>query len=304
MKYKDDIVIPIELGINPYTYLDIVLKYESYIKTIYLFGGYMFLKHIYKFSAKADRQTFNDIHSMEESKLLKIVNVNNNSYVILTKTSLKFLKQKSVYLHPPTSTQLKTSCFLAEYVSNPFEFFQAKKPYTWFLEKYKNEIEKYKSNSQDAKLNFLNNFRDSVKMIKEEEIKSNKFDDVISKLHSSRIYFDNVENSVITFLILDFDRSKNWIHKTVLEKIEPALKKLAIYTGYNIKILVANDERKKCLLKELKRFNNEDLMFFKDISVIDLEIDSYFKAVKQKESFLKDIDRVEIKEIKEKLKNK
>ncbi|AGK96622.1 hypothetical protein [Clostridium pasteurianum] len=305
MKLEKDIVIPANLEINPYVYLDIILKFQDYIKLIYSFGGYMFVKQIYKFSSKVQLQTFQDIHSMEDSKLLKIININNNNYVILTKTSIKYLKNKKniSYIELPTSTQLKACCYLAEYISNPSDFFNPKNPYTPFLNRYKNELDKYKNNDKNVNMNFLKNNKDYVKIIKEQEIKSEKSEDIISKLNRSRIYFDDIKDNFITLLILDFDRNKNWIYKSLLEKIEPVIKSLKIYTGYNIKVLTESEERKKFLINDIKKMQTKGLMFLKDISVINLEIGKYFRANKQTESFLKNIDVLEIKKIKERLKS-
>lgn len=304
MKLEKDILIPVELEINPYVYLDIVLKYEPYLKLINKFGGYMFIKHIYKFSKKSEMQTFKDIHSMEKSKILKILNVNNCSYVLLTKTSLRYLRQKPnvAFLQPPTSTQLKTCCYLAEYIRKPNEFFRNSKPYNWFLEKYKQEIQNYKNKNKDVDIKFLTNFKNKVKIIKDEAIKSDNAKDIFSRINASRIYFDEVNNRVITFLILDFDRSNYWLYKAMTEKIEPIIKKLSIYTGYNIKILTSNVNRKTILEKDIKKLEHKGVIFLKNIDIIDLNIDQYFNPSKQIENFLKDIDKLEIAMLQEKLK--
>lgn len=305
MKLEKDIIIPANLEINPYVYLDIILKFQEYIKLIYSFGGYMFVKQIYKFSSKVQLQTFQDIHSMEDSKLLKIININNNNYVILTKTSIKYLKNKKniSYIELPTSTQLKACCYLAEYISNPSNFFNSKKPYTTFLDKYKRELEKYKSNDKNVNMNFLKNNKDYVKTIKDQEIKSTNGDDIISKLKRSRIYFDDIKDNFMTLLILDFDRNRNWIYKSLLEKIEPIIKSLKIYSGYNIKILTESEERKKFLTNDIKQMQTKGLIFLKDINIINLNTNRYFKANNQTESFLKDRDVLEIEKIKERLKS-
>lgn len=306
MKLEKDIVIPAELEINPYTYLDIVLKYEPYLKLLYKFGGYMFLRHVYKFSDKGELQTFKDIHSMEKSKLLKIINVNSNSYVLLTKSSIKYLKNKPnvAYLSRPTSTQLKTCCYLCQYVSNSNEFFNPENPYNWFLNKYKNEIDKYKNKDKNVNMDFLIKNKEIVKRIKEEQNKSRNCNDIFSKLNTSRIYFDCIIHDIVNILILDLDRTKFWIYKAILEKIEPIFSSLLIYKGYNIKILTRNENREKRLIKDIKNMNCRELKFLKQITVVNLNVDTFFQPVEQKESFLKDIDKIEIAKLKEKLKSK
>jgi len=69
LKLEKDIVIPANLEIDPWTYLDITLKYENYLILINYFGGYMFLNHIYKYSAKPEYQVFDDVHAMEKVNL-------------------------------------------------------------------------------------------------------------------------------------------------------------------------------------------------------------------------------------------
>ena len=304
MKLDKDIIIPAELEINPWTYLDIVLKYEHYLKVIKCFGGYMFIQQIYKFSYKAEHQTFDDLHAMEKIKLLKIISINNNKYVLLSHTSIKYLKNKSnvAHLQKPTSTQLKTSCLLAEYIEEPKLFFSSSKPYSGFLERYKAEIQKFKTNSA-ADMNFLNSNKEIVKIIKSEEIKSNEFEDVFSLLKTSKIYFDTLENGVVTFVMLDFERSKSWIYNALLEKIEPIFRKLPIYNTYEIKILTMNETRKERLIKDKNKLNHKGLLFLKNIHVINLNTDSFFQSLVQKEGFLKDIDKLEIATLQKRLRN-
>ena len=304
MKLDKDITIPAELEINPWTYLEIVLKYEHYLKIIKCFGGYMVIQQLYKFSYKGEHQTFDDLHAMEKIKLLKIINVNNNKYVLLSHASIKYLKNKSnvAHLQKPTSTQLKSSCLLAEYIDDPKVFFNASKPYSGFLERYKNEIQKYKTDSA-ADMNFLNSNKEIVKSIKNEEIKSNEFEDDFSLLKTSKIYFDTLENGVVTLVMLDFERSKSWIYNALLEKIEPIFRKLAIYNAYEIRILTMNENRKERLINDKNNINHKGLLFLKNIHIINLNTDRFFQSIIQKESFLKDIDKLEIATLQEKLRN-
>ena len=305
MKLEKDIVIPANLGIDPWIYLDITLKYENYLILINYFGGYMFLKHIYKFSIKSEYQIFDDIHAMEKSQLIKIIKVNNNSYIMLTLASIRYLKNKPnvAFLKKPTSTQLKNSCFLAEYIEEPKIFFDSSRPYNWYLVKYKNEIQKFKTKSAAVDIKFLNNNKEIVKTIINEEVKSHDFNDLFSKLNTSKIYFDVFENGVVTIILLDFERSKSWIYNALLEKIEPIFRSLPIYNSYDIKILTMNENRKERLTKDISTMNHKELLFLKNINIINLNIDKFFQSSEQKESFLKDIDKLEIATLQEKLRN-
>jgi len=304
LKLEKDILIPADLEINPWTYLNIVMKYKHYLKLINYFGGYMFIQQMYKFSCKAERQTFDDVHAMEKDKLIKIIGLNKNKYVLLTHTSIKYLKNKSNarYLQIPTSTLLKSSCLLAAYVEKPEEFFDSSKPYLWFLEKCKSELQEYKNNSE-ANIEFLNRNKGKVKSIVNEEKKSVDFKDAFSLLSTSKIYFDTFENGVVTFILLDFERSKNWIYNALLGKIEPIFRSLSIYNSYNIKILTTNENRKQRLIKDKSKMSCNGLLFLKEIDIINLDTDRFFQSEVQKESFLKDIDKLEIATLQEKLRN-
>jgi len=303
LKHEKDILIPGELGINPYTYLDIVLKYEFYLKFINYFGGYMFLKHIYKFSPKLEHQVFIDIHAMQKSNLLKIININNNSYILLLNASVKYLRNKSnvARIDSPTSNQLKTSCFLAEYISEPKEFFNSSKPYTWFIEKCKNEVKKYRNDRSTANMKFLNSSKEIAKVVIDQEKKSHELNDFFSKLKASRIYFDTFKDGVVTLIILDFERSKTWIYNTLLNKIEPIFRRLAIYISYDIKILTANERREERLNKDINTISHKGIIFLRNLDVINLNLESFFQSSVQTESFLKDIDNFEIEALHEKL---
>ena len=304
---KEDIVIPSNLEINPYTFVDIKLKYEFYIKIIEFFGGYLFQEHLYKFSGKSKRQVLYDMKEMKKENIIKVVSIaSNNNLVMLTVSSLRYLKNKPNVssLHFPTFTQLKTCVYLGEYLENPINFFQPKKAYSWFLEKYKNEIEKYKSSNGSADIKFLNGYRDRVKLVKSEELKVSDKADVFSMLKTARIYVDTVENGIVTLLVLDFDRTKYWIYKTLSEKVEPIFRTLGIYKGYNLKILVSTNGRKEGLTKDLKNIKKRAaaFMFLKDINIINLNINRYFQCNRYGESCLTEEDKLNIKAFKEKLK--
>ena len=224
---------------------------------------------------------------------------------MLAHNSIKYLKNKPnvAVLQKPTSTQLKNSCFLAEYIEEPKKFFNSSKPYNWFLEKYKSEIQKFKTKSAAADMKFLNSNKEMVKTVKNEEIKALDASDLFSKLNTSKIYFDVFENGVVTIIILDFERSKSWIYNALLERIEPVFRSLPIYNSYDVKILTMNENRKERLTKDITTMNHKGLLFLKNINIINLNIDRFFQSTIQKESFLKDVDKLEIATLQEKLRN-
>jgi hypothetical protein len=91
-------------------------------------------------------------------------------------------KSNVARIDSPTSNQLKTSCFLAEYISNPKEFFDSSKPYIWFIEKCKNEVKKYRNHNSTVDMKFLNSSKQIIKLIIDQEKKSHEFNDLFSKL--------------------------------------------------------------------------------------------------------------------------
>ena len=85
-------------------------------------------------------------------------------------------------------------------------------------------------------------------------------------------------------------------------KIEPIFRKLLIYKGYDINILTCNKEREIRLKKDIRSLKVSDLYFLKNIEITNLNTDRYFQSTKQKASFLKDVDKLEIAALREKLK--
>jgi len=81
------------------------------------------------------------------------------------------------------------------------------------------------------------------------------------------------------------------------------LKVYLFIISYQIKILTMNENRKERLIKDKSKISRKGLLFLKDIHIINLNTDRFFQSVVQKESFLKDIDKLEIATLQEKLRN-
>jgi len=113
----------------------------------------------------------------------------------------------------------------------------------------------------------------------------------------------NTQNGVVALIILDFERTKSWIYNALLEKVESIFRNISIYNSYDIKILTMNENRKERLMKDKTTMNRKGLLFLRDINVINLNIDRFFQSSIQKESFLKDIDKLEIATLQERLLN-
>ncbi|MCB2292179.1 hypothetical protein LGK95_01335 [Clostridium algoriphilum] len=62
-----------------------------------------------------------------------------------------------------------------------------------------------------------------------------------------------------------------------------------------------NENRKERLTKDISTMNHKGLLFLRNI--INLNIDRFFQSTTQKESFLKDVDKLEMATLQEKLRN-
>ena len=94
MGYKIEVRTDI---IDPHTYLEIELKYEELLKKINECGGYALFQQIYKWFGNKSKG-FREIKKLEELLLVGTEQLNNNKYVYLKSTALKYLKYKSYEL--------------------------------------------------------------------------------------------------------------------------------------------------------------------------------------------------------------
>lgn len=81
--------------INPHTYLDIELSYKDLIETIFMCGGYALFQQIYKYYGGKSKG-YREIKKMEDILLVGSEQLNNNKYVYLKSTALKYLKYKDI----------------------------------------------------------------------------------------------------------------------------------------------------------------------------------------------------------------
>lgn len=80
--------------INPHTYLDLELDYKDLIETINLCGGYSLYYQIYKYYGGKSKG-YREIKKMEDILLIGTEQLNNNYYLYLKSTALKYLKYKN-----------------------------------------------------------------------------------------------------------------------------------------------------------------------------------------------------------------
>jgi len=81
--------------INPHTYLDIELRYKDLIEIIFTCGGYALFQQIYKYYGGKSKG-YREIKKMEDILLVGSEQLNNNKYIYLKSTSLKYLKYKDI----------------------------------------------------------------------------------------------------------------------------------------------------------------------------------------------------------------
>lgn len=90
MNYKIDVRTDI---IEPHTYLELELNYRQLIEVIYKCGGYALFQQIYKWYGGKSKG-FREIKKLEDLLLVGSEQLNNNKYIYLKSSSLKYLKYR------------------------------------------------------------------------------------------------------------------------------------------------------------------------------------------------------------------
>lgn len=80
--------------IDPHTYLDIELDYKELLQEIYKCGGYALFQQLYKYFGNKSKG-YREIKKLENLLLIGSEQLNNNKYVYLKQTSLKYLKYRN-----------------------------------------------------------------------------------------------------------------------------------------------------------------------------------------------------------------
>lgn len=90
MSYKVEVRKDI---IDPHTYLEAELNYKELLETINKCGGYALFQQIYKWYGNKSKG-FREIQKLQELLLFGSEQLNNNKYIYLKSTALKYLKYK------------------------------------------------------------------------------------------------------------------------------------------------------------------------------------------------------------------
>lgn len=88
MSYKIEVRKDI---IAPHTYLEVELNYKELMETIYQCGGYALFQQIYKWYGNKSKG-FREIQKLQDLLLIGSEQLNNNKYIYLKSTALKYLK--------------------------------------------------------------------------------------------------------------------------------------------------------------------------------------------------------------------
>ncbi|MBU3114742.1 hypothetical protein [Clostridium lacusfryxellense] len=92
MGYKIEVRTDI---IDPHTYLDAELNYKELLEVINKCGGYVLFQQLYKWFGNKSKG-FREIKKLEDLLLFGSEQLNNNKYVYLKSTALKYIKYKDV----------------------------------------------------------------------------------------------------------------------------------------------------------------------------------------------------------------
>lgn len=122
--------------IDPHSFLELELNYKQLIETIYMCGGYALFQQIYKWYGNKSKG-FREIKKLEELLLVGSEQFNNNKYVYLKSTALKYLKYKDYkeevkeirinrLLNKPGFRPIMSSVYSFEYLIENKEYINSK----------------------------------------------------------------------------------------------------------------------------------------------------------------------------------
>jgi len=129
MSYKIEIRTDI---IDPHIYLETELKYKELLEEINMCGGYALFQQLYKWFGNKSKG-FREIQKLQELLLVGSEQLNNNKYVYLKSTALKYLKYRNIQeevtdpkinrlLNKPGFRPIMNSVYSLEYLLNEKEY--------------------------------------------------------------------------------------------------------------------------------------------------------------------------------------
>lgn len=132
MNYKVEVRTDI---IDPHTYLEAELNYKELLEVLEKCGGYALFQQIYKWFGNKSKG-FREIQKLQDLLLLGSEQLNNNKYVYLKSTALKYLKYREApekvtdfkinrLLNKPGFRPIMNSVYSLEYLMNKKEYINA-----------------------------------------------------------------------------------------------------------------------------------------------------------------------------------
>lgn len=327
---KMEIIIPLNLGINPHSYIEMELNFKKYIEIIDTFGGAVFQKQLNYYINKSYRSMADDIKKMEGFNIVEVIKLNNNNIIKNKTFAIRYLRQSTTYSPiKTTSIMLKASAYLSEFI---YLIFNAeiektllpltpqeigKKIYGQFLLDFQKRLKEHKEGNTQH-IDFLRNYKDIVPGIKKEYelcIENNpKNRDFLNKLQLSRIYVYSFceEERTIKLAIMDNSISQIWLRKNII-KIDDFLRQFNLYK-FEVVVLAGNDGRTQRLLKDIEQIKQffdrnkalkqgESARLLKELTVLNTDADRFFKHNSEFESYLKPDEENKIIKVIRELKN-
>lgn len=268
--------------IDPHTYLELELNYKDLIEKIFTCGGYCLYTQIYKYYGSTS-VGYNNIKRLEKMRLIGSETLNNNKYVYIKLTALKYLlyrNEEKIENKKLNDRILQSPCHVRMFNSiNKFEYYLDEKKviginfsintFMKYIELIRNAL------NTDERLTYLY-------LIKIEN------DDFVKKLSNtlkimgerSSIYLvgidenTKIENIILKFVVFDIGHiDENFAHKT-LKNISAFLNKLGVKNLFNaskfdLEIVTTNEKKvatEKLVNIALKKIKNSNEYFNKSNS--------------------------------------
>lgn len=251
--------------IDPHTYLDIELEYKDLIEVIFKCGGYALFQQIYKYYGNKSKG-YREIRKMEDLIIVGSEQLNNNKYIYLKITALRYLKYRDCenidemivnrLLPNPSFRPLMNSIYSFEYLLEVNELINTDvsiAKLTLFLEDVVNIFEKNRLQNIHLGKVVKDDYKEQLKM------KLKILGDRNSIYLKDYTKENTLDNSILKFVWYDFDNdiAENPIMR-VLALISRFLnnigtKNMLNCCKFSLEIVTISEEKKSILKKLTKR---------------------------------------------------
>lgn len=306
MSYKLEIRTDI---IDPHTYLELELNYKELIETLDKCGGYALFQQLYKWYGSKSKG-FREIKKLEKLLLVGSEQLNNNKYVYLKSTVLKYLKYRdheeevkelkiNRLLNKPGFRPLMGSVYSLEYLIENKEYINSANSLETFDLVVVKALESFNSNRFEyLHLGKINERADVIKT------KLKILSDRNAIYLKSYEPDSNFKNSTLNFVWFDFDQAteENMILR-VLRLISKLLNNMGTKgplnaCNFSLEIVTLSEERKNILegitkraLESIKKKNkfhlNNSINKTKENHVISNVKDIKYKVLADVENYLR-----------------